>query len=216
MSGVTPVRSNRQSLGNSMITPKARGPRASMASEMMPPPPSPGNIGRVVQAHQTQLDEEINELRKKNAQLEAELHSLGSEDERIRLEALRNEVDRVKEEADSLRQQLSASQADAADASRLAEELQATSGGSSDALTAKEQELKNLQEEMVLAGERAAGELAAAMESKAREILRLEERAGKAEGDAAEFQLLADQLTEAGQVGSSFVLYFVEISAKKG
>jgi hypothetical protein len=194
--GLTPARSARQSLGG-FATPKARLPRAN---EMMPPPPSPGNIGRSIQAHQNQLDEEIRELKRRNAELEDRLHSLPSEvevqGERQRLEALQSEVDRLREEADSLRYQLSASQGDAADASKLAEELQ----GKVDGVEGKERELEVMKRDMRLLEERAKGELEAGMEAKRVEVGRMEERAEAVEAELGEMRLLVEELTQAGQV----------------
>jgi len=200
MGGVTPARSGRQSLGGNFATPKARGPRPSNAMDIMPPPPSPGKVNRAMQAHQTQLDEEIRELKRRNADLEEELRSCGGEDERRRIEALQSEVDRVKEESDSLSHQLSASQADAADASRLAEELQNVQGETNDQIAAKEKALLQLRKEMKLAAERAAGELEAGMEAKRAEVSKMQERAEQAEADGSEMRALVEELTHAGQV----------------
>jgi chromosome segregation ATPase len=208
--GMTPARA-RQSLGG-FATPKARPPRASNAMDMMPPPPSPGHIGRAVQAHQNQLEDEIRELKRRNAELEEQLRALPSEmesqTERRRLEALQSEVDRLREEADSLRYQLSASQADAADASKLAEELQIQVGGGTngkDELEGKERELTRLQKEMKLLEERMKGELEAGMEAKRVEVRRMEERAEAAETEGSEMRSLVEGLTQAGQV-STFCL----------
>lgn len=155
-----------------------------------------------MQAHQSQLDDEIRNLRRRNAELEEELQGLGGEAERRRIEALQAEVDRVKEESDSLRHQLSASQADAADASRLAEELQGAQGGENDAVVASEKALVELRKEMRLAAERAAGELEAGMEAKRAEVKKMQERAEMAEADGSEMRALVEELTHAGQVSS--------------
>lgn len=208
MNGVTPVRP-RQSIGGNFATPKARAPRATTAMDMMPPPPSPGNIGRTLSAHQAHLDEEIRELKKRNAELEAELKGLSSpqktqdlDGDRQRMEALQGEVERIREEADSLRSQLSASQADAADASKLAEELQGTSGSTLAVLEEKESELAALKKEMQIAAERAQSELDAGMEAKREEVKLMLERAEVAEGEAAEMRALVEDLTQAGQVST--------------
>jgi len=153
-----------------------------------------------MQAHQAQLEEEIRELKRSNALLEDELHTLGGEAERRRIEALEQEVDRVKDESDSLRQQLSASQADAADASRLAEELQAVQSGHTKEVAAKEKALSQLQKEMRLAAERSAGELEAGMEAKRAEVKRMQQRAEHAESEGSEMRALVEELTHAGQV----------------
>ena len=200
MGGVTPARSGRQSIGGSLVTPKARGPRPSTVMDIMPPPPSPGKINKAMQAHQSQLDEEIRNLKRRNEALEEELHTIGGEDERRRIEALQLEVDRVKDESDSLRQQLSASQADAADASRLAEELQSAQGESREEITAKEKALLRLQKEMKLAAERVAGELEAGMEAKRAEVKKMQLRAEQAEAEGSEMRALVEELTHAGQV----------------
>lgn len=206
MNGTTPVRP-RQSIGGNFATPKPRVPRASQALESMPPPPSPGNIGRTLSAHQSQLEEEIRELKRKNAELEAELKDYvapgTSDDEQRRTEALQAEVDRIREEADSLRSQLSASQADAADASKLAEELQGSSEEAVRIAEQTEKELASLRKEMELEAERAQGELDAGIEAKREEVRLMQERAEIAETDLEEMRALVEELTQAGQVSST-------------
>ena len=199
MGGTTPARSGRQSLGGSFATPKARGPRPSTAMDVMPPPPSPGKIHRVM-GYQAQIEEEIRELKRRNASLEEELRGFSEDKERQRIQALQGEVDRVKEEADSLRQQLSASQADAADASRLAEELQHARGGVEAEMSSYERQITELKKEMQLAAERSAGELEAGMDARRKEVRMMQTRAEQAEAECGEMRSLTDSLTEAGQV----------------
>jgi chromosome segregation ATPase len=174
---------------------------------MMPPPPSPSNLGRTLHAQQTQLEEEIRELRKRNAALEEELKTIptglaveGQEEERQRIEALQAEVDRITEEAETLRSQLSASQAEAADASKLAQELQNNGQSAIDQLAEKERELAALRREMEIAAERAQSELDAGMDAKREEVRNLLERAEIAESEGAEMRALVEELTQAGQV----------------
>jgi len=205
MNGVTPVRP-RQSIGGSFATPKPRVPRASQAIDSMPPPPSPGNIGRTLHAQQALLDEEIRELKRRNAELEAELKDYArpanGADDRQKTEALQAEVDRIREEADALRNQLNASQADAADASKLAEELQSGSEEAKRQIEEKERELARLRKEMSVAAERAQGELDAGMEAKREEVRQMQERAEIAESEGAEMRALVEELTQAGQVSN--------------
>lgn len=165
----------------------------------MPPPPSPGNITRVVQAHQAQLEEEIRDLKARNAQLEEQLQ-IEQHQARGNADGEKEEAEKLREEADSLRHQLSASQADAADANKLAEELQAAHATSAEELSNKESALKDLQKEMRLAAERAQGELEAAMEAKGAELREMRERADKAEVENQSFSRLVEELSEAGQV----------------
>ena len=153
-----------------------------------------------MQAHQSQLEDEIRELKHRNAELEQELHALGGDAERRRIEAMHSEEDRFKEESDSLRQQLSATQFDAADASRLAEELQATQGQLKDENAAKDKAFMQLQRDMKLAAERAAGELEAGMEAKRAEVRKVQDRAEQAEAEGSEMRALIEELTHAGQV----------------
>ena len=186
------------------MTPRAKVPRASTATnttDMMPPPPSPSNIHKAVHAHQAQLEEEIRTLRARNTEIEEQLKGYDNANlDNDELETLRADIERYKEEADSLRYQLSASQADATDATRLAEELQAAQTTSSEELQRREAELREAQKELNLATERASGELEAAMDAKALEVKDLKERIERAEAENQSFSRLVDELSEAGQV----------------
>lgn len=124
----------------------------------------------------------------------------GGDQEQQRIEALQAEVDRITEEAETLRSQLSASQADAADASKMAEELQNGTGETRAQLLAKERELADLRREMDIAMERAQSELDAGMEAKQEEVRIVLERAEIAELEGAEMRALVEELTQAGQV----------------
>ncbi|WVW85108.1 hypothetical protein I302_107145 [Kwoniella bestiolae CBS 10118] len=196
--GITPARSARQSIGGaSLVTPRpARGPRASNIHDM-PPPPSPSNINRVVVARQTEaLEEEIRELKRRNAELEEEIRNVAEAASDLpQLEDLQNQASLAREEADSLRSQL----ADAQDAARLAEELQVAHTSSQEELASKEKALNDLKKEMKLVSERNEAELSAGMESKKEEVRRMTERAEAAEMEAAEMKALVDELTNAGQ-----------------
>ena len=191
-------------MGNSLMTPRAKVPRASTATamtDMMPPPPSPSNIQKAVYAHQTQLEEEIRTLKARNTEIEEQLRGYDNANlDNDELETMRADIERYKEEADSLRYQLSASQADATDATRLAEELQGAQTTSSEELQRREAELREAQKELNLATERASGELEAAMDAKAREVKDLKERIERAEAENQSFSRLVDELSEAGQV----------------
>lgn len=183
------------------MTPRAKMPRPSTTSEMMPPPPSPSNINKAVHAHQAQLEEEIRALKARNSEIEQQLKGYDNANmDHGELESMRAETEKFKEEADSLRYQLSASQADANDASRLAEELQAAQTTSSEELQRRESELREAQKELKLATERASGELEAAMDAKALELKDLKEKIDKAEAENQSFSRLVDELSEAGQV----------------
>ena len=185
------------------MTPRAKVPRASTTTttDMMPPPPSPSNIHKAVHAHQTQLEEEIRTLKARNTEIEEQLKGYDNANlDSGELETMRADIERYKEEADSLRYQLSASQADATDATRLAEELQGAQATSSEELQRREAELREAQKELNLATERASGELEAAMEAKALEVKDLKERIEKAEAENQSFSRLVDELSEAGQV----------------
>ena len=148
--------------------------------------------------------EEASGLRIRNAELEAELKDYAgpanAAEERQKTEALQAEVDRVREEADALRNQLNASQADAADASKLAEELQNGTAEVHGQIEEKERELARLRKEMSVAAERAQGELDAGMEAKREEVRQMQERAEIAESEGAEMRALVEELTQAGQV----------------
>ncbi|EIW67626.1 hypothetical protein TREMEDRAFT_45156 [Tremella mesenterica DSM 1558] len=222
--GVTPARAGRQSLGGAnMATPKARVPRGSTIGEMMPPPPSPSNITRVVQAHQVQLEEEIKELRRRNAELEEELRTFsGSADEQVaelrdakeqaKEEALlaKEEADRVREEAMSLKAELAAAQAEGGSSAGVAEELRAAQVTMQEDLMAKEKELREMIKEIKLVEERAASELEAGMEAKRMEINRVQERAEAAEREGESMRALIEELTTAGQAAIS--LYEQKVS----
>ncbi|KAK6907893.1 hypothetical protein I203_101894 [Kwoniella mangroviensis CBS 8507] len=195
--GVTPARSARQSIGGSLVTPRpARGPRASNIHEM-PPPPSPSSINRVVVARQTEaLEEEIRELKRRNAELEEDLRNVAEAASDLpQLEELQNQASQAREEADSLRSQL----ADAQDAARLAEELQLAHTASREELATKEKALNDLKKEMKLVSERNEAELSAGMEAKKEEVKKMTQRAEAAEMEAVEMKALVDELTNAGQ-----------------
>jgi chromosome segregation ATPase len=152
-------------------------------------------------AHQAQLEEEIRLLKAKNVEMEEQLKGYDNHDANEEgIESVRADSEKYKEEADSLRYQLSASQADAADASKLAEELQAAQNTSAEELQRRESELREVQRELELAAERAAGELEAAMEAKAAELSELREKVEKSEEENQSFSRLVDELSEAGQV----------------
>lgn len=197
----TPGRVPRPSLGGSLATPKARGPRQS---EMMPPPPSP-QTSKVVQPNTAALEKEIEELRRRNAELEEQVVNLPEPaDDTERLEALQAEVESAKAEADALRIQLSASSGNADDVKQKVEELQTSSSKLKEELTAKEREVEELQKEMRIAAERAAGELEAGMDARREEIRQAEERAEAAETESADLKKLVDELTTAGNVSDYF------------
>jgi len=169
--------------------------------DMMPPPPSPSNINKAMHAHQAQLEEEIRVLKAKNVEMEQQLKGYDNANTNGgELESVRADSEKYKEEADSLRYQLSASQADALDASRLAEELQAAQNTSAEELQRRESELREVQRELELAAERATGELEAAMEAKAAELSEIREQMEKTEAENQSFSRLVDELSEAGQV----------------
>lgn len=224
----TPGRPRQSIAGGNLggfATPKPRVPRASTAVDMMPPPPSPSHVTRIMAVHTKEMEDEIKELRRRNADLEAELSTSHSaarslntsytaqgDEEKQRLEALQAEVERIREEADSLRQQLSASQSDAADASRLAEELQEGHQSAQSALADKEKELESLHREMKLEAERMQGELDAGMEAKKAEVEHMLDRAERAEEDGAEMRALVEELTQAGQVSDRISAVFVGVA----
>ena len=152
------------------------------------------------------MEDEIKELKKRNSELEEELKTVATTsavvdpEEAQRTEALQAEVDRVREEAEALRNELSAALTDAAEATKLAEGLQASCDESVQSLSEKEKEVESLQREMRVAEERAQGELDASMETKRQEMNLLEERAESAEQSAEEMRALVEDLTQAGQV----------------
>jgi len=198
----TPGRGPRQSMGNSLMTPRAKGPRASTA-DMMPPPPSPSNINKAMHAHQIQMEDEIRILKAKNVEMEHQLKGYdNAKANGEEIASVRTESEKYLEEADSLRYQLTASQADAADASRLAEELQAAQNTSAEELERKESELREVRRELKMAEERASGELEAAMEAKTAELKDLQEKIERSEAENQSFSRLVDELSEAGQVSA--------------
>jgi len=197
----TPGRGPRQSMGNSLMTPRAKVPRASTTADMMPPPPSPSNINKAMHAHQAQLEEEIRILKAKNVEMENQLKGYDNANANgDEIASVRTESERYKEEADSLRYQLTASQADAADASKLAEELQAAQSTSTEEVERRESELREVRRELKMAEERATGELEAAMEAKTAELRDLQEKIEKSEAENQQLSTLVDDLSEAGQV----------------
>lgn len=171
---------------------------------MMPPPPSP-QTSKVVQPNTAALEKEIEELRRRNAELEEQVVNLPEPaDDTERLEALQAEVESAKAEADALRIQLSASSGNADDVKQKVEELQTSSSKLKEELTAKEREVEELQKEMRIAAERAAGELEAGMDARREEIRQAEERAEAAETESADLKKLVDELTTAGNVSDYF------------
>ncbi|WVQ84231.1 hypothetical protein IAT38_006382 [Cryptococcus sp. DSM 104549] len=207
----TPVRP-RQSVGTSLATPKARGPRASNMHEMMPPPPSPGNINRVMSARQVEaLEEEIRELKRRNGELEEELKHLPEMQEAVaaagagagasaeELERAREEAAQRSEEADALRAHLETAETNASDAVKVLEELQAEYAARQEELDVREKEVGDLRKELKIVGERSEQELAAGAEARNNEVKRVQERAEAAELEAAEMKALVDELTNAGQ-----------------
>lgn len=198
----TPARGPRQSLGNSLVTPRPRGPRASAANEMMPPPPSPSNINKIVHAQAERLEEEIRELKRQNADLEAELAALSAsaaESGRDGADGA-DELLAVRQEAEDLKRQLAASNADAADATRLAEELEAQFAATREEAETHQREVSELRKEVQLVEERAQGELQAGIEANERQVAEVLERAEMAEAEGAEMRALVEELTQAGQV----------------
>jgi len=191
-------------MGNSLMTPRAKVPRASTAGDMMPPPPSPSNINKAMHAHQAQLEDEIRILKAKNIEMEHQLKGYDNANaDGDEIAAVRTENEKYKEEADSLRYQLSASQADATDATKLAEELQAAQSTSAEELQRRESELREVQRELRMSAERASGELEAAMEAKTLELNDLKEKIERSEAENQSFSRLVDELSEAGQVSTS-------------
>jgi chromosome segregation ATPase len=152
-------------------------------------------------AHQAQLEEEIRVLKAKNTEMEQQLRGYDNANaDGQEIASIRSESEKYKEEADSLRYQLSASQADATDASKLAEELHAAQNTSTEELQRKESELREAQRELKLAAERASEELEVAMEAKTAELMDLREKIEKSEAENQSFSRLVDELSEAGQV----------------
>jgi chromosome segregation ATPase len=155
-------------------------------------------------AHQAQLEEEIRILKAKNVEMENQLKGYDNANANgDEIASVRTESERYKEEADSLRYQLTASQADAADASKLAEELQAAQSTSTEELERRESELRDVRRELKMAEERATGELEAAMEAKTAELRDLQEKIEKSEAENQQLSTLVDDLSEAGQVSDA-------------
>ncbi|TXT13250.1 hypothetical protein VHUM_00617 [Vanrija humicola] len=196
IAGVTPAR-GRPSIGG-LTTPKPRVPRMSSATEMMPPPPSP-------QAKQqnhaaAELERELEELRRKNTELEDQLSNADAlaEAQRQDAEELRLDLERVKAEAEALEVQLATTNSSASEHRQRADELNQSGDKLKEELEAKIKELTEVQREMQLAAERASGELEAGIEAKRVEVRKVEERAEAAEFEAAELKRLVDELTLAG------------------
>ncbi|WVQ73438.1 hypothetical protein IAR50_003010 [Cryptococcus sp. DSM 104548] len=203
----TPARGPRQSV-NSLVTPRARAaPRASGINDMMPPPPSPGNINRVLSARQVEaLEEEIRELKRRNGELEEDLKQAperkegeGSDGDGAEMEELRGEVEKTRADVVFLRSQLETAETNANDAVRILEELQGEHTAQQGEIDEKTRELQDLRKELKLAGERAAEELSAGMEAKKEEVRQMLERAESAELELSEMKALVDELTNAGQ-----------------
>jgi chromosome segregation ATPase len=185
------------------VTPRAR-PRQSNANEIMPPPPSPGKITLAMKAHQAQLEEEIRELKARNAELEVELQSFNSANPADDIGALNAQLERAKEEAVTLRQELSNAQIDSTTATDRVNEMHSNELRLKEELGEKNRELAQLQKEMKLAVERAASELDAGMEAKRAEVQEMLERAERAEREIDEQNALVEQLTDAGHVSLRF------------
>jgi chromosome segregation ATPase len=170
-----------------MSTPKARTTRMS-AAEMMPPPPSPqvkapsAAAAAAAAAATVALEEEIRELKRRNAELEE--HASSSEQARAeqydaaaaQADELEAQIELARKEADELRAQLTSS-ADDADGVRARGEQLATE------VAAKAGEIEELQKRAALH----AGELEAGIAAK-----------HKAQNEADEMKRLVDELTAAG------------------
>ncbi|ORX37067.1 hypothetical protein BD324DRAFT_624655 [Kockovaella imperatae] len=185
----------RASLGASLATPRPRAPRASHAADVMPPPPSPGNVDRAVYGQQAKLEEELRQLRERNANLEDQLFSLNS----AASQHSPDDTEALREQADMLRRELDASHGEVDEATKLAEELKLAQEGLQSIVDEKDKQLGELRRDMQVAAERAQGELDAGMEAKTAEIRRLQDRADLAEQDGAEMRALVEELTQAGQ-----------------
>lgn len=196
--GGTPARP-RQSMGG-LLTPRVR-PRASGIGDM-PPPPSPGNINRVLTARQVEsLEEEIRELKRRNGELEEDLKRMPElRDENVtEMETLRQETERSRQELEFLRTQLETSDTNATDAVKILEELQAEHTAQQEELEEKLKEIGDLKKELKLANERAEDELAANAEARKDEVQKMLERAQAAEAEVNSMQVLVDDLTDAGR-----------------
>lgn len=196
--GGTPARP-RQSMGG-LVTPRVR-PRASGIGDM-PPPPSPGNINRVLTARQVEsLEEEIRELKRRNGELEEDLKRMPElRDEDVTdMETLRQETERSRQELEFLKTQLETSDTNATDAVKILEELQAEHTAQQEELEEKLKEIGDLKKELKLANERAEDELAANAEARKDEVQKMLERAQAAEAEVNSMQVLVDDLTDAGR-----------------
>ncbi|OXG73024.1 hypothetical protein C349_06687 [Cryptococcus neoformans var. grubii Br795] len=196
--GGTPART-RQSMGG-LVTPRVR-PRASGIGDM-PPPPSPGNINRVLTARQVEtLEEEIRELKRRNGELEEDLKRMPElrDEDVTEMETLRQEMERSKQELEFLKAQLQTSDTNATDAVKILEELQEEHTAQQAELEAKLREIGDLRKELKLANERAEEELAAGAEARKDEVQKMLERAQAAEAEVNSMQVLVDDLTDAGR-----------------
>ncbi|ODN93504.1 hypothetical protein L198_05369 [Cryptococcus wingfieldii CBS 7118] len=199
----TPARGPRQSVSN-LVTPRARAPRSSGLHDM-PPPPSPGNINRVLTARQVEaLEEEIRELKRRNGELEEDLKQAPElkeerEDDGEEVEELRGEAEKAKADVAFLRSQLETAETNANDAVRILEELQGEHTAQQEDIDQKAKELQDLRKELKLAAERAEEELSAGMEAKKEQVREMLERAESAELELSEMKALVDELTNAGQ-----------------
>lgn len=206
----------RQSMGGSMITPRAK-PRGSIAQsalsygerENMPPPPSPGKtrIGsNSAQANMANLEAEIRELQARNTELESELATAiavseaataataraGSEEPSADLETLRNEIEAATNQADELKHHLAQVQEDARQATDLAEELLDREKAVDLELEAVKKEVGDLRLEK--------GEVEAGLEAKKDEVKQLESRLKEVEGELGDAEGNVEELRAAGQV----------------
>lgn len=196
--GGTPARP-RQSMGG-LVTPRVR-PRASGIGDM-PPPPSPGNINRVLTARQVEsLEEEIRELKRRNGELEEDLKRMPElrDEDVTEMETLRQETERSRQELEFLKTQLETSDTNATDAVKILEELQAEHTAQQEELEEKLKEIGDLKKELKLANERAEDELAANAEARKDEVQKMLERAQAAEAEVNSMQVLVDDLTDAGR-----------------
>lgn len=168
----------------------------------MPPPPSPGNINRVLTARQVEtLEEEIRELKRRNGELEEDLKRMPElrDEDVTEMETLRQEMERSKQELEFLKTQLQTSDTNATDAVKILEELQEEHTAQQAELEAKLREIGDLRKELKLANERAEEELAAGAEARKDEVQKMLERAQAAEAEVNSMQVLVDDLTDAGR-----------------
>ena len=152
-------------------------------------------------------------IRIRNAELEAQLAVGGGEGEDEQQNALGIDIAQMMEEAEALRSQLQTSHANATDASKLADELRLTQIGLHNELDAKKREISDLRREVNLVSERAQGELEAGLEArqaemqaKDAELLKMREKMDSAEQDNDNLRALAEELTQAGQVGGDAIV----------